>query len=209
MYICVREKKGVSIELITIYQRNMRINNLYAREVDLRTQFDEIYVSYFSRMRRFAREYVLFDEDAENIVQDVFLLLWEKKDVLKVQVSLISYLFSLVKNRCLDYLRHQVVAEEFKQELSVKLSALEHLDQTFGSEEEIESIVKSAIDNLPERCREIFIKNRIDGKKYREIADELQLSVNTVENQMGIALKRLRMSLKDYLPLLMFLLNVN
>lgn len=187
----------------------MRINNLYAREVDLRTQFDEIYVSYFSRMRRFAREYVLFDEDAENIVQDVFLLLWEKKDVLKVQVSLISYLFSLVKNRCLDYLRHQVVAEEFKQELSVKLSALEHLDQTFGSEEEIERIVKNAIDNLPERCREIFIKNRIDGKKYREIADELQLSVNTVENQMGIALKRLRMSLKDYLPLLMFLLNVN
>lgn len=201
--------KGVPIGLITIYQRNMRINNLYAREVDLRTQFDEIYVSYFSRMRRFAREYVLFDEDAENIVQDVFLLLWEKKDVLKVQVSLISYLFSLVKNRCLDYLRHQVVAEEFKQELSVKLSALEHLDQTFGSEEEIERIVKRAIDNLPERCREIFIKNRIDGKKYREIADELQLSVNTVENQMAIALKRLRISLKDYLPLLMFLLNVN
>lgn len=201
--------KGVPIGLITIYQRNMRINNLYAREVDLRTQFDEIYVSYFSRMRRFAREYVLFDEDAENIVQDVFLMLWEKKDVLKVQVSLISYLFSLVKNRCLDYLRHQVVAEEFKQELSVKLSALEHLDQTFGSEEEIERIVKSAIDNLPERCREIFIKNRIDGKKYREIADELQLSVNTVENQMAIALKRLRISLKDYLPLLMFLLNVN
>lgn len=201
--------KGVPIELITIYQRNMRINNLYAREVDLRTQFDEIYVSYFSRMRRFAREYVLFDEDAENIVQDVFLLLWEKKDVLKVQVSLMSYLFSLVKNRCLDYLRHQVVAEEFKQELSVKLSALEHLDQTFGSEEEIERIVKRAIDNLPERCREIFIKNRIEGKKYREIADELQLSVNTVENQMAIALKKLRISLKDYLPLLMFLLNVN
>lgn len=201
--------KGVPIELITIYQRNMRINNLYAREVDLRTQFDEIYVSYFSRMRRFAREYVLFDEDAENIVQDVFLLLWEKKDVLKVQVSLMSYLFSLVKNRCLDYLRHQVVAEEFKQELSVKLSALEHLDQTFGSEEEIERIVKRAIDNLPERCREIFIKNRIEGKKYREIADELQLSVNTVENQMAIALKKLRISLKDYLPLLMFLSNVN
>lgn len=174
----------------------------------LQNNFDKIYVMYFSRMHRFAKGYVLFDEDAENVVQDVFVLLWEKRDVLDIQVSLVSYLFSLVKNRCLDYLRHQVVADEYKQELSVKLSSLEQLDYTFTSEEDIEKIVAGAIDKLPERCREIFLKNRIEGKKYREIAEELHLSVNTVENQMSIALKKLRVELKEYLPLLLFLVYV-
>lgn len=186
----------------------MQIVGSSAGDINLQTHFDKIYVTYFSRMCRFAKEYVLSDEDAENIVQDVFLLLWEKRDVLDVQVSLISYLFSLVKNRCLDYLRRQVIVENYKQELSAKLSALEQLNVTIGSEEDVERAIRVAIDKLPERCREIFIKSRIEGKKYREIAEELDLSVNTVENQMGIALKKLRMELKDYLPLFLFLLNV-
>ncbi|MDD2954141.1 MAG: RNA polymerase sigma-70 factor [Parabacteroides sp.] len=186
----------------------MRMEDSCVGSIDLRTHFDKIYVTYFSRMHRFAKEYVLSDEDAENMVQDVFLLLWEKRDVLDIQVSLASYLFSLVKNRCLDYLRRQVVAEDFKQELNAKLSALEQFDYTFSSEEEVERTIQAAIDKLPERCRQIFVKSRIEGKKYREIADELDLSVNTVESQMGIALKKLRMELKDYLPLLIFLLNV-
>lgn len=183
------------------------MGNSGLKESNIRDNFDKVYVMYFSRMHRFAKEYVLFDEDAENIVQDVFLLLWEKRDVLDIQVSLVSYIFALVKNRCLDYLRHKVVADEFKQELSFKLSSLEQLNNSFSSDEDIERIVVSAIDKLPERCRVIFIKSRVDGKKYREIADELNLSINTVENQMAIALKKLRAELKDYLPLLLFLLK--
>lgn len=170
----------------------------------LQNNFDKIYVMYFTRMRRFAKEYVLFDEDAENVVQDVFVVLWEKRDVLDIQVSLVSYLFSLVKNRCLDYLRHQVVADEYKQELTLKLTSLEHLNDSFTSDEDIERILLSAIHKLPERCQEIFMKNRIEGKKYREIATEMNLSVNTVENQISIALKKLRVELKDYLPLFLF-----
>lgn len=183
------------------------INNSSLKEGTIRDNFDKIYVMYFSRMHRFAKEYVLFDEDAENIVQDVFLLLWEKRDVLDIQVSLVSYIFALVKNRCLDYLRHKIVADEFKQELSLKLLSLEQLNDSFSSDEDIERILVSAIDKLPERCRVIFIKSRVDGKKYREIANELNLSINTIENQMAIALKKLRAELKDYLPLLLFLLN--
>ena len=175
---------------------------------DVRDNFDKIYVTYYARMHRFAKEFVVFDEDAENIVQDVFLLLWEKREVLDIQVSLISYLFSLVKNRCLDYLRHQAVADEYKQELSFKLSSLEILNNTFSSDDNIEKVVSDAINKLPERCREIFLKSRLDGKKYKEIADELNISVNTVENQMAIALKKLRLELKDYLPLLFFLISV-
>lgn len=186
----------------------MHIKEFTVHEHSLRDNFDKIYLLYFSRMHRFAKEYVLFDEDAENIVQDVFMHLWEKREVLDIQVNLISYIFMLVKNRCLDYLRHKVVVDEYKQELSIKLSALELLNNSFTSDEEIATIVRVAVDKLPERCREIFLMSRVEGKKYREIADELNLSVNTVENQMAIALKKLRVELKDYMPLLVFLIYV-
>lgn len=171
----------------------------------IQNDFDRIYLRYFYRLHRFAKEYVMSDADAENIVQDVFLLLWEKRDVLNVEISLTAYLFSLVKNKCIDHLRHKVVAHEYEQELTLKLASLEEINRAFASDEEIEQFLTNAINKLPERCREIFIKSRIEGKKYREIAEELNISVNTVENQMSIALKKLRVELKDYLPLLLFL----
>lgn len=175
----------------------------------LSKNFDEIYIIYFSRMKRFAKEYVLSDEDAENIVQDVFMVLWEKRDILEIRVDLVPYLFVLVKNKCLDYLRHKVVHNEYKQEIIMKLFSLEQMNYSFTSDEEIERFIVDAINKLPDRCRNIFIKSRIEGKKYRQIAEELNLSVNTVENQMSLALKKLRVELKDYLPLLLFLINVN
>jgi RNA polymerase sigma-70 factor (ECF subfamily) len=82
------------------------------------------------------------------------------------------------------------------------------LNYSFTSDEEIEQILMTAINKLPERCRQVFLKSRIEGKKNREIANELNLTVSTVENQMTIALRKLRVELKDYLPLLLFLLDV-
>lgn len=181
--------------------------------LSVKENFDSIYINNFSRLFLFAKEYVLFDEEAENIVQDIFLMLWEKRDALRVDVSLTAYLFTLVKNKCIDFLRHQMVEQmysenvkhEYNEELNVKLFALESFDHNFSSEEDIETLLRNAIDKLPERCRLIFIKSRIEGKKYKEIAEELNLSVNTVEGQISIALKKLREELKDYLPLLLFL----
>ena len=181
--------------------------------LSVKENFDSIYINNFSRLFLFAKEYVLFDEEAENIVQDIFLMLWEKRDALRVDVSLTAYLFTLVKNKCIDFLRHRMVEQmysenvkhEYNEELNVKLFALESFDHNFSSEEDIETLLRNAIDKLPERCRLIFIKSRIEGKKYKEIAEELNLSVNTVEGQISIALKKLREELKDYLPLLLFL----
>ena len=181
--------------------------------LSVKENFDSIYINNFSRLFLFAKEYVLFDEEAENIVQDIFLMLWEKREALRVDVSLTAYLFTLVKNKCIDFLRHQMVEQmysenvkhEYNEELNVKLFALESFDHNFSSEEDIETLLRNAIDKLPEKCRLIFIKSRIEGKKYKEIAEELNLSVNTVEGQISIALKKLREELKDYLPLLLFL----
>ena len=154
---------------------------------------------------------MLADEDAENIVQDVFLVLWEKKDELEITYTLTTYLFTLVKNKCLSFLRHKLIEEEYnlqmKEELSFKLYALESLDYSYQSETELQEAIKRALDALPERCREVFIKSRIEGLKYKEISEELGISVNTVENHIVTALKKLRVELKDYLPLLLFLVK--
>ena len=177
----------------------------------IQSDFERIYKLYYPKMFGFAKNYVLATEDAENIVQDVFLVLWEKKDELEITYTLTTYLFTLVKNRCLNFLRHKLIEEEYniqmKEELSFKLYALESLDYSYQSETELQEVVKRALDTLPERCREIFIKSRIEGLKYKEISEELGISVNTVENQIVTALKKLRVELKDYLPLLLFLVK--
>lgn len=176
--------------------------------------FEQIYIAYFSRMKYFAQEYVLSDEDAENIVQDVFLELWERKEMLELPINIIAYLFTAIKNRCIDFLRRKILIrdiedklqEEYRLTLQVKYYSLEHFDLDILEEKSIEQILSKAIDALPEKCREIFIKNKIEGKKQKEIAMELNISVNTVETQMGIAYKKLKTELKDYFPLFLFLL---
>lgn len=175
--------------------------------------FERIYISYFTKMKCFAKEYVLSDEDAENIVQDVFLELWEKKEILSLPINIIAYLFTAVKNRCIDFLRRKIILkdieskmqEEYQLTLQMKYYSLESFDQDIFAEKDIEKLLSRAIDTLPDKCREIFIKSKIEGKKQREIAAELNVTVNTVETQMGIAYKKLKNELKDYFPLLIFL----
>ena len=184
-----------------------------ATDTKNRTEFEKIYVTHYSRMKRFAQEYVIREEDAENIVQDVFLDLWEQNLLLLSHTNLFAYLFTAVKNRCIDFLRHKTIAQhaaqklqdDYTKALQMKFQSLEAFDEQFFSEPDIETVIQNAIESLPEKCREIFILSKIEGIKQKAIAQELNISINTVENQMTIAYKKLKESLKDYLPLLIFL----
>jgi RNA polymerase sigma-70 factor (ECF subfamily) len=179
----------------------------------LSLEFKEIYVSHYSKLKRFAKEYVVADEDAENIVQDVFTHLLENWTLLSTYQNIFSYLFLITKNKCTDFLRHKMVvqkaadeiAEEYYLSLKASFDSLDSFNQHSFSQEDIEEIVQKALNTLPERCREIFIKNKIEGKKQKEIAEELNISVNTIESQMAIAYKKLRIELKDLFPLFLFL----
>ena len=165
-------------------------------------------------MKRFAREYVLSDEDAENIVQDVFLELWEKKEILSLQLNVIAYLFTAIRNRCINFLRRSMIAknaenklqEEYKLTLQMKYYSLEAFNQEIFQEKDVEQILSKAIDTLPEKCREIFILSKIKGKKQKDSATEVNSSVNTVETQISIAYKKLRNELKEHFPHFYFLL---
>ena len=178
------------------------------------TRFEDIYLSYFSKMKYFAKEYVISEEDAENIVQDVFVELWENKKMLNMHMNLIAYLFTTIKNKCLNHLRHKLVVqetasklqEEYTISLRMNLDSLEAFDNNLFSDQDIEKIISRALDTLSEKCRTIFIMSKIEGKKQKEIAQELNISINTIETQMGIAYKKLRIELKDYFQILLFIL---
>lgn len=171
--------------------------------------FEQIYLSYFSKMKYFAKEYVVSEEDAENITQDVFMDLWEKRDALAAHTNLTAFLFTSIKNRSLNFLRHKIVVqeatshlqEEYALSLQMNLNSLEVFNESIFADPDIETKVMQAIDSLSDKCREIFIMSKIEGKKQKEIAAQLNISINTVETQMSIAYKKLKVELKKNFPL--------
>jgi len=177
--------------------------------------FSEIYLAYYPKLLRFAAEYVILNEDAENIVQDLFVSLWENKYLLANADNLNAYLFKLAKNRCIDFLRVKIREKErnkkiqkgFEIELKLKLDSLEEFDKHGYTDGDIERLMSEAIDSLPKRCRQIFIMSKIERLKYNEIASQLDLSINTIENQISIALKKLKIKLKNNMPLYCFLIG--
>lgn len=151
--------------------------------------FSDLYLTYYSKLVRFAKKFVEHEEDAENITQDVFADLWEKRDFITYIENMNAYLFRLVRNRCLDYLRHKMFEQKYAE--SLQLCCEENAVEDYDTE----IFIRAAINSLPKRCRDIFLLSRVEGLKYREISEHLGISVNTVECQMGIALKKLRMKL--------------
>ena len=178
----------------------------------LKEDFEKLYKLYYPKMFAFAKNYVPANEDAENIVHDVFLTLWERKEEIEISFTLTTYLFTLVKNRCLNFLRHKLIEEEYKSLSKYILNEdefslyLKKICNKLMKYRNYISII-NRVTSLDEEVLHLFIKSRIEGLKYKEISDELGISVNTVENQMVTALKKLRVALKDYLPLLLFLVN--
>ena len=156
--------------------------------------FESLFKKYCQPLINFSRRIVNETETAENIVQDVFLKVWENRKSLKSGTSIKSYLFTIARNESLKYQRHQTVVRESEEAVRDLHSSAETPDEQF-SESEIEFQIQRAIDLLPEKCREIFMMNRFDGLTYKEIAEVLYISIKTVETQMGRALKRLRENL--------------
>ncbi len=149
-------------------------------------------------------------EDAEEIVQEMFFKLWQNHKSITVPVAVKSYFYTSVKNAVFNSIKHEKVKSAFIQ---TKLSPEFDLDSS-EIMENAESLknIEHAINKLPEKRRDIFIKCKIDGLKYKEIAEELGISIKTVENQMGEALKFLREKLsgKEFIFILLlsdFLIN--
>ncbi|MDD3687391.1 MAG: RNA polymerase sigma-70 factor [Bacteroidales bacterium] len=168
--------------------------------------FDTVFRMYYRDLCRFAMFMNCSSEDAEELVQDMFFKLWQNRNQINVISSSKSYLFTSVKNSMLNKHKHEKVKQMYAADY--RYTNKEESDD-FEMDENREKIknIELAIAELPEKRREIFVKSKVEGKKYKEIADELQISVKTVENQMGEALKFLRnkLSAKEFLILLLLL----
>jgi len=171
------------------------------------TVFEMIFRNYYQPLCNYAYTFLQDKEDAEEIVQSTFLLVWEKRDALAIRTSVKPYLYAMVRNACLNVLKHQKVKQRFAgEEIAMADRSRDDVSQHVASNE-LELRIKVAMNELPEQCRMVFKLSRFEELKYAEIAEQLNISVKTVENHMGKALKIMREQLKDYLPLILVLLN--
>lgn len=166
------------------------------------TAFQETFELYFRVLVLFATKFSLDKESAEDLVQDVFVKLYEQKDRLQFHSSLKAFLYQSVRNRCIDVIRSAKTRE--KHHVEIKAGAdLEGLNsEDLMMQSELEEKIYQSIKQLPDQCQLIFKMNRFEGKKNQEIAEELNISKRTVETQISKALKRLREDIYPYLDMI-------
>lgn len=169
--------------------------------------FEMIFRTYYQPLCRYAYSFLQDKEEAEEVVQASFITVWEKRNNLTIETSLKSYLYRMVRNSCLNVIKHEKVKQQHvAHELAVSEVSYESVSQKVQAAE-LEIRITEAMKTLPEQCRLVFQLSRFEELKYQEIADQLQISVKTVENHMGKALKLMREQLKDYLPLFLIFMK--
>ncbi len=166
--------------------------------------FEYIFKGYYSPLCLYAYDLLKDNELAQEIVQESFINFWEKRKKLEINQSLKSYLYRMIHNQCISYLRSdktrqtkKTVFEETiiaEQEIIKTISDDLIIDQYFKSD--IENIVETTINNLPTQCREVFLLSRFESLSHKEISKKLDISVNTIKVHISKALKRLDEALK-------------
>lgn len=159
----------------------------------LKVLFNRLY----SPLCVYAYQFIQNSESAEEIVQDTFVKIWETRDEINVIQSFKSYLFTTVKNKCINYVEHEKIKNKYANQIIANQNFDINPDDFFIEPDLLEKIEKS-INSLPPKRKEIFKLSRESGLKYKEIAAKLDISVKTVEAQMSLAIKQLRTDLKDY-----------
>ncbi len=171
-----------------------------------RKVFDALFRAYYAPLCNYACAMTDGDMDeAQDVVQEHFFKLWEKRETLVIAFSIKSYLYKMVYNACLNRIRHEKTKTKYKAHNAVFLT--ENPDYQLDTTNEIQENVQRAIASLPEQCRHVFELNRFEELKYREIAEHLGISIKTVENHIGKALRLLREQLAEYITVLILLLN--
>ncbi len=169
--------------------------------------YKQMFIKYYSPLCEYTSIY-LTDEDAEELVQDLMLFIWENRKKLIITQSLKSYLFIAAKHRCLNAIQKNIYHEKVHSLLYEKLKE-QFDDPDFYFINELTENINKAISELPETYRETFQLSRFGEQTNQQIAQSLGISVKTVEYRISQSLKILRIKLKDYLPLLSFLFGLS
>lgn len=160
--------------------------------------FKSLFDRYYKKLCYFAWRILDDQSEAEDLVQEVFVRLWQNKHDLDISRSLNAFLYQSVKNACLNQIKHRKVKLAYAQ--NFKATSEVSTQNTIIETSELKALIELNINKLPPERRKIFIMSRKEGMKHKEIADELGISVKTVDNQIAKALKYFRQVLQDYLP---------
>ena len=166
------------------------------------TEYESLFKTHYSELCGFANKYLQDLDAAEEIVQGFFVRFWENRNTVNITGSQRSYLFTSIRNACFNQLKHIKVREEYKAHNQREMEDSNHGADEEYQASELDQKIRQSIEKLPESRRRIFIMSRYEGLKYKEIAEKLKISVKTVENQMGSAIKFLKLELSDYLIIL-------
>jgi RNA polymerase sigma-70 factor (ECF subfamily) len=159
-------------------------------EQSFRIAFD----TYYEKLCRYAYTIVRDMDEAQDIVQNVFVKIWERKETVVMTVVVKSYLYKAVHNHCMNHLEARAVRQKYQDKEAIDLLSVQQPD-VFP--QELEENIKAVINTLPQQCRLIFMMSRYQDMKYAEIAAKLGISVNTIENQISKALRILKTHFKD------------
>ena len=167
---------------------------------------------YFPRLNDFSRNVVKDDGISQDIVQEVFVKVWEKKAEIE-SLNIEAFLFRLVRNRCIDYIKHLKVVNNRLQKIHIasKYEELYRIDFVGNEpyvliEQELKMKIEKTIQDLPDRCREVFMLSRINGLKNKEIAEKLDINIKNVERHLNRALQSFRANFSEELPVALVLL---
>ncbi len=166
--------------------------------------FHEIFDTYYEPLCRYCMLRIPSQEDAEEIVQDIFVKLWAKRHELGINLSLRAYLYRSALNKIINYGDHRKIRQIHQEHVLLHNNSANDAANPL-LEHEIQVLAAQAVDAMPEKRREVYLLSRQQGLKYNEIAEKLGVSVKTVEAHLSKALEQLRLHLKDYLPMLLML----
>lgn len=177
----------------------MTRTNKIALELSDKSNFEKAFRNFYSELCGFANTFMKDIEDSEEIVQEMFVNLWKNRLRIDIKTSFKAYLYSSVRNACMNKKKHIKIREEYKEhnEREIELN-FANTEETVEADE-LQDRIRVAIEKLPKQQRKVFVLSRYEGKKYKEIAKELNISLKTVENHIGSALKFLRKELIDYI----------
>jgi RNA polymerase sigma-70 factor, ECF subfamily len=162
--------------------------------------FEMLFNQYYKPLVNYSFTLLKDTGEAEDIVQQVYINVWQKRDELDIHTSPRAFLYKSVYNASLNRIKQNNVRNAYAADAKVTAPIADEADTVVAKE--LKQKIDFAIEQLPEQCGKIFKMSRYGNLKYQEIANELGISVKTVENQMGKALKTLRVTLKEYMPLL-------
>jgi RNA polymerase sigma-70 factor (ECF subfamily) len=165
--------------------------------------FEFMFHQYYGYLCLYAAKILNDSDTAEEIVQDFFVRLWEKREQLSIETSVKNYFFRSIKNLCINSIQHDKVKAKHAQKIISEIKNSIVFDDHY-IEPDLAKKIEESIQLLPEKRREIFLLSREEGLKYREIAEKLNVSIKTVETQMSLAIKTLRDNLKNFSRFLFF-----